>query len=321
VQAQEGGESVGTPQPIRNRWPAVRLGSPCSSGPLTVFPILNGSVALNDYVLLADAVEKGLAKVTELSERGDIPVIQIENLAEQPVLGIQGEEYVGAKQNRTLNISVLAARGKTRIPVTCVEAGRWDTGSTHFVAGLYESSKMRAMKMASLHKSSKSVKNKLKKFFADQGQVWDAVREESDRRGVGSPTMAMHDIYSSRDVFESLGAIAAGIDVPEETRGAVVGIGSRLIGCDLFESSGVFRRTWPRLLRSYGLSALGETGAPPSVASAQSFFSRPAFVAPRTTASVGLGDDVRWEDKDFLANALVWEDRILHATVFARDAA
>ena len=42
------------------------------------------------------------------------------------VLFLEGEELVGAKQNRILNTSVLiAAHTKSKIPVSCVEAGRW----------------------------------------------------------------------------------------------------------------------------------------------------------------------------------------------------
>src|SRR6185436_8268927 len=45
----------------------------------------------------------------------------------QPVLLYEGEEILGAQQNRVLDVSVLvAANAKTRIPVSCVERGRWD---------------------------------------------------------------------------------------------------------------------------------------------------------------------------------------------------
>ncbi len=56
-------------------WPEVRISDPCSSAGLTVFPVLNGNQGGGDYILLADAVEKGIAKVTEVNEGGDLRVV------------------------------------------------------------------------------------------------------------------------------------------------------------------------------------------------------------------------------------------------------
>jgi hypothetical protein len=288
---------------------------------LTVFPALGDNGSTSGYMLLADAVEAGIAKVSEKSEHGDVPVIQIENRGKLPLLGIQGEEYVGAKQNRTLNISVLVGPGKTRIPVTCVEAGRWDSGPTGFRTGSYETMNLRAMKMAGIHVSSKTIGDRLRKFLADQGKVWGSVRGTSNLHRVSSPTMAMFDIYSSREVSRSLNDITSGIELPNEASGAVIGIGGRVVACDLFENSAVFSRMWPRLLQSYALSAIGGKGLPPSLEAAESFVMRPWRTTPNATPSVGLGDDVRWEAKDFLSTALVWEERFLHATIFSRDVA
>jgi hypothetical protein len=288
---------------------------------LTVFPVLGGNGRSNDYTLLADAVEAGIAKVSEKNRRGDVPVILIDNRGKLPLLGVQGEEYVGAKQNRTLNISVLAGPGKTRIPVTCTEAGRWDMGPMGFKTGSYETMHLRAMKMAGIHLSSKTIAHRLRKFLADQGKVWGSIGAASRLHGVSSPTMAMADIYSSKGVSRSLNEIASGLDLPEGTRGAVVGIGGRVVACDLFESGDVFSHVWPRLVQSYALSAIGVEGLPPSLEAAESFVMKPWRTTPNATPSVGLGDDVRWDAKDFLATALVWEGRFLHATIFSRDVA
>ncbi|MFQ5511435.1 MAG: ARPP-1 family domain-containing protein [Candidatus Krumholzibacteriia bacterium] len=303
-------------------WPAVRLEPPCTSGALTVFPILNGHGGGGDYILLANAVEQEIASVSEVSDKGNIPVIVIENRSDTPLLGVQGEEYVGAKQNRTLNISVLAGPGTTRIPVTCVEQGRWDAGATGFSAGAYETMGVRAMKSAQIGKSKQSVKDAFRRYFTDQGMVWNKVRAASMLHNVDSPTGAMHRIYESDHVRKPLDELISGIEVPEGTRGVVVAIGGRLVAVELFEHGKVFARIWPRILRSYALSALhAKKRVPPSVETAESFVSRPRKGAWNATPSVGMGEDVRWDEKDFVASALVWKDRFLHATMFSRDAA
>ena len=52
------------------------------------------------------------------------------------VLLYDGEELVGAKQNRILNVTVLVAAGATLpIPVSCVEQGRWTRARVDFDAG------------------------------------------------------------------------------------------------------------------------------------------------------------------------------------------
>ena len=306
-------------QQTRYQWPRVELDAPITSGPLTVFPIQNGGEAPRDYILLSDAVEKGIAKVTETSEKGDVPVIVIENLGPEPILGVQGEEYVGAKQNRTLNVTVLVGPGKTKIPVTCVEQGRWDRGAAMFGVGEYEGLGLRLMKTEMSNISSRTLKEKLKKFAADQFKVWGHVEQESARHGVRSATGAMHAFYESKHVRAPLTGIADGIKLPEGARGAVIAMGGSTVAADLFESSWIFQRIWPRLLRSYALSALYAKGTPPSVEAAETFVSKPVSLPCNATPSVDLGEDVRWEDKSFLVAALVWRDRFLHSLIFARD--
>jgi hypothetical protein len=314
-----------TPSTNRYQWSAYKIGEPVTSGSLTVFPVFTdgdrpGPPAKQpgDYMLLSTAVEKKLARVTELHESGSVPVIAIENGGKLPLLGIQGEEYVGAKQNRTLNITVLVGPGKTEIPVTCVEQGRWDRGGGVFEAGAYEPVAMRAMKSEHIGRTRRNVKDKIKRYFADQGAVWNAVEKEGARHGVRSRTSALGDVFKSGKVSDSVDDLIEGVVLPDGATGAVVAIGGRLAAADLFEHGTVFERMWPRILRSYAYSALPvrSKGVPPSVEAAQTFLSRPNELTWSATPSVGLGEDVRWEDDRTTAAALVWQNRFLHAAVF-----
>ena len=51
--------------------------------------------------------ESPRARVTEVSEAGSVPFIQVANRADRPLLLLDGEELIGAKQNRILNTTVL----------------------------------------------------------------------------------------------------------------------------------------------------------------------------------------------------------------------
>ncbi len=323
----------------RYQWPEFVFSARCTSGPLSVFPIVgrNGGASLTDdktgYMLLSTAIEKGIATITERTDSGTVPVIVVENRGKLPLLGIQGEEYVGAKQNRTFNISVLAPHGRTEIPVTCVEEGRWDRGPGVFGVGAYETLSVRASKAASIGQARRSPAPGCARYYADQGAVWETVSAESALHGVDSPTMAMHDVYASMKVSDPVDKIISGIELPEETIGAVAAIGGRIVAADVFETKDVFAQIWPRIVRSYALSALGSekdwesegkrrckgTSArkttPPSLEAARSFLTRSNGIPWTAAPSVGLGEDVRWESRDVIASALVWEDRFVHASV------
>src|SRR5262245_44972367 len=133
--------------PIAAALAAVTVGQPKNAGRLTVFPLVGPGDAPT-YLLLDEALAKGVAQVTETSASGSVPELKVENRSDLPILIVDGEALVGAKQNRIVNISILVpAQSITAIPVSCVERGRWsyrrpDFGSADHV--LY--SKSRAQK-------------------------------------------------------------------------------------------------------------------------------------------------------------------------------
>jgi hypothetical protein len=68
---------------------------------------------------------------------------------------LDGEELVGAKQNRVLNLSLMVApQSKTEIPVSCVESGRWRMESHSFqAADRVQFARGRAQKMEQVSRS------------------------------------------------------------------------------------------------------------------------------------------------------------------------
>src|SRR6266498_3031889 len=87
-----------------------------------------------EYVTLEEALPLGF-RITEVDAAGSVPELRALNPLDTPVLLYDGEELLGAKQNRILNVTVLAAaKSETRIPVSCVEQGRWHARSADFDA-------------------------------------------------------------------------------------------------------------------------------------------------------------------------------------------
>src|SRR3990172_1167308 len=126
-------------------FPEVRVGEPVRHQTLSVFPLFDGSQVPVEYLLSDEGIGSGSVTVEEVSEAGSVPDLLVENKGDVRVLFIEGEELVGAKQNRILSTSVLvAAKTKTKIPVSCVEQGRWGYKSKFFgSSGSHSPSKLR----------------------------------------------------------------------------------------------------------------------------------------------------------------------------------
>ncbi|MCX8006019.1 MAG: hypothetical protein N2688_13875, partial [Burkholderiaceae bacterium] len=119
--------------PLSTYLNALVIGAPSMAGPIGIVPLLAGADAAADYLLLDEALAAGLAEITETSDAGAVPELLLRNRAERDLLLLDGEELIGAKQNRVLNTTILAAAGADiRIPVSCVEAGRWAWQSRRF---------------------------------------------------------------------------------------------------------------------------------------------------------------------------------------------
>ena len=163
---------------------SITVGDPTHFGGLTIFPLFrNGSApAEPGYTLLEEAIGRGTANITELGAGGSVPELRFENLGEQPVLLLDGEELVGAKQNRALNLTILApAKRVIVIPVSCVEAGRWHAESDTFQPTEHVMySRARAAKGAQVSLSMATSDSRR----SDQSAIWDGIASKSERLGV-----------------------------------------------------------------------------------------------------------------------------------------
>src|SRR4051794_24633311 len=95
------------------------------SGALAIFPLL-GPMPVLEYQSFAQGRAAGVT-IKELGDGASVRDLVVHNPTDVPVLLFEGEEVLGAQQNRTFDVSVLVpARSTLTVPVSCVEAGRWD---------------------------------------------------------------------------------------------------------------------------------------------------------------------------------------------------
>src|SRR5688572_11304286 len=80
-------------------------GHPLVHGAITVVPLLRPGASDPGWLTLVEAGDA--VTIAEVDESGAVPALVVTNRGDRPVLMIDGEELVGAKQNRVLNTSVL----------------------------------------------------------------------------------------------------------------------------------------------------------------------------------------------------------------------
>src|SRR5210317_2233968 len=162
---------------LNNYLDKVKIGRKQSHKNLEVFPLLFTNGGTLDYMLLDEALEENSIDIIEIDEGGSVPDLKVKNKSGKMLLLIDGEEVVGAKQNRIINTTILIAASTTvTIPVSCVEQGRWDYKSDKFYSEKrVMSSSMRAQKSGQVQHSLRE----RGEARADQGAIWDAVEEKA----------------------------------------------------------------------------------------------------------------------------------------------
>src|SRR5947208_1932508 len=83
------------------------VGDPDVAGPLAVFPLF-GPFAAFEYQSFAQASAHGVT-IKELDGGASVNDLVVSNPTGFPVLLFEGEEVLGAQQNRTFDVSVLVA--------------------------------------------------------------------------------------------------------------------------------------------------------------------------------------------------------------------
>jgi hypothetical protein len=296
--------------PIARTLGNILAGEPLRHGALTVVPMLAPMLSEPRWLTLVEAGDR--VRITEVDEAGAVPQLKVVNLADQALLLLDGEELVGAKQNRVLNTTVLvAAKSELTIPVSCVEQGRWGYRGRHFAAGdasLFAS--VRQKKAAWVTRSVRAGRG----HMADQGGVWDELASKAAEHNVSSPTGAMRDFYKryEEEMAEARRELAP---VPGQI-GSLVYLSGRWVGLDLLAGPSLFARVWPRLCAGYAGDAILQKPSVGLTPSPGAVLRRLSRCPVETALAVGLGDEYRLTGAKTAGAALVADDRVAHLMAF-----
>lgn len=277
--------------------PRYRVLAPITHGSLTVFPVIAATTHdTSGFLTLDEGLRSGEVIVTESGRvsglvRGPRPApprgggdqvnrLVLLNNSDRPLLLLAGEIVTGGKQDRVIGKDriVPARSDPVDLSVFCVEPGRWTETSGHF-KGLTAQ-----MAQPSVRRNAMAAK--------DQGAVWSSVRKmQADAISVaGAPaaaelgrTSSYATVMSNGEVQKRLDEIAAPIDRDYRTLlaelrarhavGVVAAVRGEIIWADIFASTGLLERYWPKLVRSYAAEAMLTRIADsrPSVSAAQAF--------------------------------------------------
>ena len=293
--------------------PKIRVGDPVRHESLSVFPLFSEVEGDVKYRLSDEAIADESLLVEEIDESGSVPNLLVENKGDSRVLFLEGEELIGAKQNRVLNTSLLiGARSKVTIPVSCVEAGRWRHRSRYFSpSSSHSPSSLRYTLKDSVSRSTRSGHG----HGSDQGAVWGCVGETLSSLNVSSPTDAMSDAHES--FAERSAQFHESLKYVDGATGLAVAIGRQIVSLDLFDKRSTCQKVWPRLLSGCILDAL-----PVEAESEQAEASAVEALLVATDAATwepvrpaGEGEEYRATFDNDHASVLSYKDTLIHGSV------
>jgi hypothetical protein len=280
----------------------------------------------------------------ELREQGGGTVPAIEAVTkEKTVVIFAGDTVVGGKQNRIINVTVwLPAKSVTPIPVSCLEAGRWNQGY-RFETSRKSDYLLRAKMSAQLSETALREQQMVAmappghgprrhSYAADQGGVWDEIAAKEARFGARSGSSALHDLYAGE--ADDIDAVVRAFPCPTGATGIAVGIGGRLIAVELFDAPSTLAEQRPRLVEGAASAHADHSRAVAAgfepeprhrhrdegalgrmLARAAAGLDR-AIVGP----SVGEGFDLRLAGTRLRGGALVVGDDVVHLELFRAEA-
>ena len=306
------------------------FGTPTICDNLAIVPLLNSKNGKQNYLTMDEGLTSSMFQIEELEDGAEVNDIRFFNKSEKFALLFEGEELIGAKQNRILNVSVLVKpKTEQTLPVSCVEAGRWhhthqDRSQQRFrSANRMHYARGRAYENQAVTMSL----SERREYRSDQSRVWADIDLKSQRMNARSPSAASDAMYVSAEtkIEKFLNAFA------HQTGqiGSVFLIDGKVSGVEIFESESTHKNLMPKLVQSYALDAIDtalsqrERGVE-AVKDSNGKFEKAArdFAARLQSAmtdrfdGVCAGENYRFKGSQLTGGALVHDDELLHLCAF-----
>jgi ARG/rhodanese/phosphatase superfamily protein len=242
----------------------------------------SGEVVVTEYGNVRGLLRRRITPAMQ-HDIAEVNRLVLINNSKRPLLLLAGEIVTGGKQDRVIGKDriVPSESDPVDLSVFCVEPGRWVASSDHFGASGTTYASGRAggggvssgTLMAQPSVRAKAMGDK------DQNQVWAEVRKQQQSMTVevaaGASAVNADEIRSTssyarvmenKDVREKVDEVAKPIEqnyqsLIQQLRdrkavGVVVAVNGRIIWADVFASTELLERYWPKLVRSYASEAV-----------------------------------------------------------------
>ena len=246
--------------------------------------------------------------VREVSQAGSIPDLLVQNDGDLPCLILEGTELRGHKQHRMLNATALVgSRSHARIPVSCVEHGRWRSDSQRSISGSHCPPSLRGF----LKGSAASPRRGL---GSHQVAFWAEIRRKHRAMGVASTT---EDLSAALEAHrEKVEQVQKQIPYPASANGVAVALGGRLVSIDILDKPVTLEKVWGRVTEGFALDAIEnpDAGCEVTFTEVLAAVQRMRRLPWHPVEPVGLGEECRGRDDGMLAGALFCGGVLLHAS-------
>jgi len=270
------------------------VSGPYSHKNLTIF-LLHGADQRQDKtpLTLQEAMER---KVVVVHETGDVNNLAVENLSDEEVYVQSGDIVKGGRQDRVLALDLIVPpkSGMVQIASFCVEHGRW-SGRGQEEAEQFASSRKalasKDLKIAARHSASQGevwdkVAQSQAKLSAGvvaadpavvtksappaQGQVaagggggagpGDRAGEFSVASSLSSSSLqlSLENENLKQVVDDYVNKLSPIIEGKNDVIGYVFAINGQINSADVYSSSALFKKLWPKLIESSATEAVGE---------------------------------------------------------------
>jgi len=217
-----------------------------------------------------------------LDEESEVDELMVINRSEKPLYLMPGEIIVGGNQDRTIGEELVVAPDGQPVPlnVFCVEHARWGARDEQNCANLLLAAvEMNSATAAEIDRDAiRGVAQEANggKFIASGGtltkparlavqrgdgqtEVWNEVAKEIADSKVEAETGSFIANYSDAESAERLKPYTDRLHNPiAETSnvvGVIVAVNVEMESLDVFQSTPLFKKLWPKLLKSYALDA------------------------------------------------------------------
>ena len=279
--------------------------APISRGNLTIFPVVASTTHdTGMFITLDEGLRAGTVVITEVGQeqglrRRPVPTprhegaqvnrLELVNNSDRALILLAGEIVSGGKQDRVVGKDriIPAQSDPVDLSVFCVEPGRWTAVSQNFGSvgtgrGTVSAELTAPMAQPSVRSKAMAAK--------DQRQVWDSVNENSAKLNGGAPmpTTSYPQAMASTVAKERIDSVAKPVEQSfsgvlhqlheQKAVGVVVAIGGEIVWADIFASTPLLEKYWPKLARSYAAESLTMSSSTrqPSRSAAQDFLEQMA---------------------------------------------